>query len=235
VTLRLLDLFAGAQGAAVGYARAGFEVHCVDSVPHDKHPEIASFEVADAMGVLEDRGYLALFDVITGGPPCQRWAESTPAERRMEHPDLVTPMLAAVRSWSATTGGLWVIENVKGAPLPHPALLCGRAMGLRWLKRHRHFASNAALMTPGCACGSEPPFGVYGDHGDLTVPTRPNGTSRGRKARDVTHAQEVTGNGWMTSWDDLADSIPWRYTRFLGEQLIEQLAGREPEPAAVAW
>jgi DNA (cytosine-5)-methyltransferase 1 len=218
-----LELFGGAQGAAVGYARAGLEVHVVDVVEHETHPEVASFMKADAVDVLADDDYLDRYDVITGGPPCQRWAESTPEHRRAEHPDLVTPMLGAVRRWAQRTGGLWVIENVRGAPLPDPVLICGRAMGLRWFKRHRHFASNAPLLSPGCACGSEPPFGVYGDHGDLTVPRRPNGTSRGRKARDVDHAREVTGNDWMTDWDDLADSIPWRYTRFIGEQVLEQL------------
>jgi DNA (cytosine-5)-methyltransferase 1 len=227
---RLLELFGGAHGSAVGFARAGFAVTSVDIVDHGGHPELEDVIVANACDIWSTRSFLNGFDVITGGPPCQRWAESTPAERRAEHPDLVTPMLHMVRDWaSSPSGGLWVIENVKGAPLPDPVLICGRAMGLPDFKRHRYFASNAPLMSPGCACGSKPPYGVYGDHGDLTVPRRPNGTSRGQKARDVAHAQEVTGNDWMTSWDDLADSIPWRYTRFIGEQLIDALSPT-PEP-----
>jgi DNA (cytosine-5)-methyltransferase 1 len=35
---RLLDLFAGAQGAGIGYVRAGFEVHAVDIAPPPQAP-----------------------------------------------------------------------------------------------------------------------------------------------------------------------------------------------------
>ena len=66
---RLLDLFAGAQGCGVGYARAGFAVTGVDITAHARHPEVAEFVTADAMDVLADRDYLSRFDVVHASPP----------------------------------------------------------------------------------------------------------------------------------------------------------------------
>lgn len=217
-TVKLLDLFCGAGGCSVGYARAGFEVTGWDILPHPDYP----FEmvVGDAMEALADTAYLSTFDVVVGSPPCYRFSSITPAANRDGHPDLLTPSRAALQAW----GGPYVLENVPGAPMPQGVTFCGKAMGLPHARRHRLFESNLLVMSPGCACDGGAVYGVYGDHGDLSPVLRPNGTSRGNKARDVAHAQQVLGIDWMTSWDDLADSIPPAYTHYIGEQLIDQLA-----------
>ena len=67
--MRLLDLFCGAGGCSVGYARAGFEVVGVDIEPHDDYP--FELHVGDAVQALLDVDFLAGFDAIHASPPCQ--------------------------------------------------------------------------------------------------------------------------------------------------------------------
>ena len=215
---RLLDLFCGAGGAAVGYDRAGFDVTGVDIEPHPDYP--FPFICGDAMTILGDAGFLAGFDVIHASPPCPRYSSITPAHRRNDHPDLVGPVRAALEAW----GGVYVIENVVGAPLLNPAKLCGSSFGLG-VRRHRLFESNVFLMTPECEhVWQGEPWGVYGDHGDRSgrVP-KPGGGFRSRKARDRDHAAQVLDLDHITRWDDLTDAIPPAYTQWVGGRLLEAI------------
>lgn len=196
----------------MGYARAGFEVVGLDI---DEHPDYPfPMHVCDALDMLADPTNLDHFDAVHASPPCPRFSAATPEESRDDHPDLLTPTLAALREW----GGVWVVENVPRAPVPDPVMYCGRAMGLRWLRRHRLFASSVPLMSPGCACGKESPYGVTGDS-----PEPRDYERNGRKARSVDHAREVMGIDWMTRWCDLADAIPPVYTEHIGTQLLAHL------------
>jgi DNA (cytosine-5)-methyltransferase 1 len=217
---RLLDTFCGAGGCSVGYSRAGFDVIGIDIELHDDYP--FPMVVGDAMTYLADPDWLALFDVVHASPPCPRYSAATPAANRDSHPDLVGPVREALRAW----GGTYVIENVPGAPLDHPVMLCGSAFGLR-VRRHRLFESNAFLMSPGCVHGAQRSVvGVYGDHADRLPVLRPDGTSRGVKASSVADAQDALGIDWMTRWDDLADSIPPAFTEHIGSQILAQLEER---------
>jgi DNA (cytosine-5)-methyltransferase 1 len=209
---RLLDLFCGAGGCSVGYARAGFDVVGVDIEPHPEYP--FEFHQADAMTYP-----LEGFDAVHASPPCQRYAAGTPDRER--HPDLVGP----IRKRLIASGVTYVIENVPGAPLDHPTMVCAAAVGLKGIRRHRLFESSTFLMSPGCACSSTYVFGIYGDHGNAasTPVRRPDGSHRTRKARNAVHAGELMGIDWMTKWDDLTDAIPPAYTQFIGEQVILSL------------
>lgn len=220
---RVLDLFCGAGGCSVGYHRAGLDVDGVDIEPHDDYP----FEllVADAMDVLTDTAYLDRYDVVHASPPCPRYSSMTTASSRPNHPDLVPTVLDALRSW----GGTWVMENVPGAPMPHAVIVCGAAMGLPRIRRHRLFDSSEPLFTPGCCCGPGQPVGVYGGKRGWGRDTerRPDGTRRGRHAHTHAEASEVMGIDWMTDPGDLSDAIPPAYTEYIGSQLLNHLTHQD--------
>lgn len=214
----LLDVFGGAQGSGVGYARAGFRVTSVDREPHARHPEVAEVIEADALDVLMDEQFLARFDVVHTGPPCQGYSSMT--ADHSQHPRLIRPVRRCLQTW----GGIYVIENVVGArwDMDHPVQLCGQALGLE-VRRHRLFESNAYLFgTPCRHPRGVVPIGVYGEHPDAITHVRPSGTSRGVRARTLAEGQEAMGIDWM-DWGDLTEAIPPAYTHYLGEQLLDRL------------
>lgn len=211
---RLLDLFCGAGGCSVGYHRAGFEVVGVDNKPHPDYP--FRMVVADAMEFLAIPELLAGFDVVHASPPCPRYSVATHARGNAEdHPDLVPPTREALRAW----GGSYVIENVPGAPLDHPLLICGWAMGLKHIKRHRLFESNVSLMSPGCLCPIGDTVSVFGHSGE----DRRKSAGGMRKHVPIAEVRQLMGVDWMGSRDDVSDAIPPAYTEYLGEQLIGAL------------
>ena len=74
---RLLDLFCGGGGAAMGYSRAGFDVVGVDIKPQPNYPfEFWQLDAMDALrwGVLPDCTIAHAFDAIHASPPCQAWS-----------------------------------------------------------------------------------------------------------------------------------------------------------------
>ena len=69
--MRLLDLYSGAGGSAVGYHRAGFdEIVGVDHVAQPRYP--FDFVKADALQYVAEHG--REFDMIHASPPCQRYS-----------------------------------------------------------------------------------------------------------------------------------------------------------------
>jgi DNA (cytosine-5)-methyltransferase 1 len=212
---RLLDLFCGAGGAAMGYTRAGFEVVGVDIKSQPRYP--FEFHQADAMGFP-----LHGFDVIHASPPCQRYSAMTlrwtGEGRENEHPDLVAP----TRDRLAASGLPFVMENVEGAPLIDYAMLCGSMFGLGsnggYLKRHRWFESNVWLWPPQQCIHVGPAIGVYGHSG---------GSSKrdpGRRFFGAKDWRAAMGIDWMTV-DELAEAIPPAYTEWIGRQLLPAVEG----------
>lgn len=218
---RLLDLFCGAGGAAMGYYRAGFHVVGVDINPQPHYP--FEFIQADALNVLactslpdSSRGP---FDAIHASPPCQAYsrAGALRTEKR-SHPDLV----GKTRDHLIASGLPYVIENVPGAPLIDPVQLCGTAFGLGgpdWdLQRHRLFETNFSLRSLGCQ-HSKPAISVVG-HGATKA-------TRERLGRNPMIAEKRTAMGidWMNR-DELSEAIPPAYTKYIGFQLRQRCRAR---------
>jgi DNA (cytosine-5)-methyltransferase 1 len=215
---RLLDLFCGAGGAAVGYHRAGFEVVGVDIAPQPRYPfEFIEWDALEFMEWapwpwLADQGG---FDAIHASPPCQRW--SARAANPLRHPDLITPL----RPLLEATGLPYVIENVPQAPLRDPTRICGSTLGLR-VRRHRHFETTFPLLAPRCTHNGQPvPIGVYGDHPE-DAPVRSKRGNELWRARTLEDGRNAMGIDWMT-WDELCEAIPPAYTELIGHQLLAHL------------
>lgn len=238
---RLLDLFCGAGGAAMGYHRAGFDVVGVDVNPQPHFP--FEFHQADALEF-----QIAGFDAIHASPPCQAFttAISDPAVRA-RHPNL----LPQVKARLVASGLPFVIENVPRAPLDRSRSiqLCGTFFGLR-VFRHRLFELSFPLpLVPRCAhgplrVGLEMESVVGKGHGSncysrrmMTVagntcsPVRMvcvagNGTQSSTMRHGAPYRYEsleswrdAMGIDWM-SRRELTQAIPPAYTEWIGGHLL---------------
>lgn len=204
---RLLDLFCGAGGAAVGYHRAGFDVVGVDIADQPHYPY--EFYQDDALKYLLE--HYDKFDAFHASPPCQAFTKAQRI-RGNDHPDFIT----ATRNAFLLIGKPWVIENVPGSPLRKPTTLCGADFGLRTY-RHRLFESSVKLTRPRChephdaplaKMGRPPKPGEY-----MHVVGHFSGVREARQAMDI---------DWMTR-DELAESIPPAYAEWIGRQLLDAL------------
>lgn len=212
----VLDLFAGAGGAGMGYYHAGFDVVGVDLHPQKNYP--FKFVQADALDALRDVvefGPMSDFgrlSAIHASPPCQRYSAMSKCRPELaeKYPDLVDP----VRKLLIQTGLPYVIENVPGAPLHDPVMLCGQMFGQE-LYRHRLFESNMPLAAP-----AHPKHVIPASKAGHWTP----GTimSISGHVSPMWKAREVMGIDWCTR-DELAESIPPAYTEHLGKQLLEAL------------
>lgn len=206
---RLLDLFCCAGGAAVGYHRAGFDVVGVDAKPQPNYP--FEFHQADAMAYSLDG-----FAAIHASPPCQSFT----AYRRKGHgvgdgyPDFVAP----TRDRLLAAGIPWVIENVPGAPLRDPVVLCGSMFGLE-VRRHRLFETSFPLLAPECA--------HHLQKGDF--PQATNRANR-RKTCEIgvwripleVQQRAMGGVDWMTL-EELSQAIPPAYAELVGRVMMRAL------------
>jgi DNA (cytosine-5)-methyltransferase 1 len=204
---RLLDLFCGAGGAAVGYHRAGFDVVGVDIAPQPDYP--FTFHQGDAMIWPLDG-----FDVIHASPPCQGY--STMSNR---HGSDVPMLIDVVRARFA--GHAYVIENVVGArPYMRSAVtLHGGMFGLG-VYRPRLFESNVLLLAPQARRPVDA-AAVYGRNEDRRLLwRRVDGTEL--HAATLDDAREAMGMPWA-DWNGIREAIPPAYTEHIGAQLLDHL------------
>ena len=228
---RLLDLFCGAGGAAMGYHRAGFEVVGVDIEPQPNYP--FEFVQGDALELVRqaladgnDAGISLRslcpvgqgFDVIHASPPCQAFTSTSNRWRGNggtadSHPNLIAP----TRKLLEATGLPYVIENVVGASghMRTTLLLAGSMFGLN-VHRPRLFESNVLLLAPGAGTKGDGQIGVYGKAPDGR---RLNSRTQQRAAASLEEGSEAMGIDWMT-WDELREAIPPAYTELIGHQLM---------------
>ncbi len=216
---RLLDLFCGAGGAAVGYHRAGFDVVGVDIKPQPHYP--FPFVQTDAFSYMHELVSITAtllpispdfhLDAIHASPPCQAFTKAQKLQGNT-HADLIGP----IRDLLEAIGLPYVIENVKGAPLHDPVMLEGQMFDGLNVHRPRLFETNWPLDVP--VLRAPPPRQTK--MGRPPIP--------GEAMQVVGHFSDVPAGGeamgidWMTQ-GELAQAIPPAYTELIGHQLLAHI------------
>jgi len=211
---KILDLFCGAGGAAMGYHRAGFEVVGVDNRPQPHYQ--FQFVQADVFEFMAAEGWRG-FDVIHASPPCQGYSITLKLPQCQGRGYKL--LIDDVRGVLAETGLPYVIENVVGARkhMPNAIMLCGVMFGLR-VFRHRLFDSNLLLLQPphlkhaGRRIGENGFCCVVG-HGDAGR-GRINAAHRTKAAWSA-----AMGIDWMTK-AEMTQAIPPAYTEWIGRYML---------------
>ena len=225
--MRILDLFCGAGGAAMGYHRAfpDAEIIGVDINPQPRYP--FTFHQGDAVEFMAIVvGSPLEYDLIHASPPCQRWSDLAKRNGNGDDwPDLIAP----IRELLVAYGAPYVIENVDRAPLVDPVMLCGTMfLGLRVI-RHRlfecSFDTGAARWLP----HQRHPLVFTHDkrkahYGMLDQDVSFVQVTGGGNAR-VANKADAMGIDWMTG-AELNEAIPPAYTEYIGNQLALMEAGR---------
>lgn len=226
----MLELCGCEGGATAGLQRAGWHVTVVDvdgaALKHN--PGDVKIQ-ADALEYLAEHGHE--YDAGWASFPCQHWAANGANPAADKYPDFITPG----RELLEATGMPWVMENVRKAPLRQDLLLCGTHFGLTavdtdgtllHLRRHRVFESNVPLWSPGpCSHPRSVQWaGVYGgarkDKHDARHVRRGGYTPPDAGVQSAL----LGGVDWMTG-KGRRECIPPVYAWFIGEQLVEHLAG----------
>lgn len=209
--MRALDLFCGAGGASMGLRNAGFDVTGVDIELQPEHPDRDGIEFVfgNALQWLDNlaTGLRAGFDLVWASPPCQAF---TAYKRRVGHVAPRPNLIPIVREKLRAAGVPYIIENVVGAPLENPTMLCGSMFGLD-VQRHRLFETSFHLTQPPC------------NH-SVWTPRFAQATNRTNKRKTVevgvyriplSVQRAAMGIDWM-SLKKLSQAIPPAYAEWLG-------------------
>jgi len=218
---RLLDLYAGAGGAGVGYARAGFDVTGIDTKKRTCGYPAGHFIRADALDALTDTAYLQTFDLIHASPPCQTHSRTKHLRNAQGNKARTPDLIFETRARLMAAGIPYVMENVPGAPMRADVTLCGSMFDLtadgRQLRRHRIFETNLELPAPPPCRHEGRPLGVYGSKGD-DIP------SGGQTCSTLVQARELMGIPWM-NWAAIIEAIPPAYTEWIGRHALSAVRG----------
>jgi DNA (cytosine-5)-methyltransferase 1 len=206
----------------MGYYRAGFdEIVGVDINPQKRYP--FEFVQGNALQYVSKHG--RKFDVIHASPPCQLYSVTSPLSNG-KYPDLVGPTREALMA----TGKPYIIENVPGAPLVNPIMLCGTMFPELRVRRHRLFECLPVIwFPPGCCYhwGIASASGRGRSKGNLTgyIPGNLDNFDFITVAGYDYIAEDggiAMGIDWMSK-KELSQAIPPAYTEWLGLQMLKMI------------
>lgn len=211
--------FAKPGGAGMGYKLAGFTVIGIDIEPQPNYP--FEFVCGDALDYIKMHGHK--FHLIHTSPPCQGYS-ATKTLTTKDYPKLIKPL----RKILLDVGVPYVIENVRGAPLINPTLLCGAMFGLGTY-RHRLFETSFPLpliMHPGHGAKQDKLSGPSCERKQemVVVVGKPGYKGASKRYRE---AMEIN---WMTD-AEITEAIPPAYTEWIGNQFIRHITTRGSDRA----
>jgi DNA (cytosine-5)-methyltransferase 1 len=129
------------------------------------------------------------------------------------------------------TGLPYVIENVEGAPLIDPVVLCGTMFPKLRVLRHRLFEANFEIVPS--AHKTHPKVHTFDRrkaHYGKTDEWKDFVQVTGGGNCTIAAARAAMGIEWMTK-GEINESIPPAYTMFVGQELLRHLAANEQKPA----
>jgi DNA (cytosine-5)-methyltransferase 1 len=211
--VRVLDLFCGAGGAAMGLHKAwpDAEIVGVDIKPQPRYP--FTFVKGDCL-LLNPRELSRAYDFIWASPPCQAHVSL----RWMHNAKTHTNLIPQTRKILHESNLPFVIENVPKAPVRADLILCGTMFDLgiegAELRRHRWFECGFEVNNELLECNhrqKERVIGVYGGHG----------RDRRRKVNgqdfSVAERRQAMGIDWMNGME-LSQAIPPAYSEYIAKQ-----------------
>lgn len=217
--MRLLDLFCGAGGAAVGYHQAGFdEILGVDL--HDQPNYPFDFIQADVMEMTS----VGEVDLIHASPPCQEHVALS-VNRWGKNAARWTDLIGPTRKLLEQSGVPYVIENVTGArrALRSPMLLTGEMFGLTTSRPRLFELGGWFAMSPPRMRRQKNAVAVYGKPDGRRLRDRQDG-SRLSAWSSIEEGREALGVPWMTDELEIREAIPPAYTKFIGEAFLAQVS-----------
>jgi DNA (cytosine-5)-methyltransferase 1 len=203
---KALDLYCCAGGAGTGLHRAGYNVTGMDIVNQPNYP--FAFLQGDALDA-----DLSGFDFVWASPPCQNSSRMSGCRPGLaeQYAQLIPATRSKLKAWV----GPWIIENVVGAPLENPVMLCGAMFGLQTY-RHRIFESNVPLTAPPHPKHDKPTSKAgHWEPGTLI--------SVAGNCAPMPLAREAMGMDWTTR-AELVEAIPPVFAEYLARQILRVTA-----------
>ena len=181
------------------------EIIGVDIKPMPRYP--FKFIQADAMDFPLD-GY----DFIWASPPCQAYTRLKNIRGNGHlHPQLI----GGTRERLLASGTAWVIENVPGAPLKFPVLLCGTMFAELRVYRHRLFECSWGMPMAPATCNHKYAMGSSkGAYHRLDESEFITCCGHNFQAKSGRAAMQID---WMTR-DEMSQAIPPVYSEFIARQ-----------------
>lgn len=219
--MRVLDLYCGAGGAAVGMARAGADY--ILGLDIENQLEYPFWFQQVNINKLSDLDVFGDFDFIWASPPCQAYTYAAARWRNTGKtwPDLV----GHTRKLLDASGSPYVIENTAGAPIRHDLMLCGEMFGLKVI-RHRYFeikGFNAAqpkhikhrgMVKDGFYVTVAGNGGDYAGHNFCTLNDLPGATQ-------LETWQYAMGIDWMQNKKSLREAVPPAYVAYIFSEFLK--------------